>query len=704
MTGLSPLPFLLGEEEVSHELILESDDPIVYEDDNATISATKNASLRGNNFLLLANRITWNRISGDTTATGSVSLTKEKTRILADELKLSTISGDFIATNSRGGEHPMFFTSEIIERNASIDTLKNNRLYVSEPGIFEPNLGTNLYSRDKNSSTVTISPSIVRIGDVIVGILPSYTGKKRSGLWGIDSIIKFGKDIHLGWYGETALSHQWNDFTASSKLTYFRKKGVLISPQLTHTKRWDEGFMRSTLNGSWIDDQSNEIGLDARNIPLSSQRSFTHFKNISRFNKRWRSSTIVEWESDSEVIRDFKRSHFYRNQWNQNHNEISYEGNGYTISMLSRWQANDHESIVEELPLLSIDSGPNPVDIANLYHSSTLNFSKLNKRNNFGAKVSSAESLNLGYKIERPMRLMDGIIMTPSVAFLIQDFKLPEKSFSRSYNDLGIDFHASMHQHIPYQNKMWEISQLTHVMKITSGFRQTELLAGNSLDSLDAIYSPVEDLNLAPLDILDSRNNHRLGERQLIRLGWENYILGKWQSKSRSLLSMRTYYDISLKEPGGIKREDFLYSVISIDPIYWLSLDIKQKLDLKTGKNYRQSYALKFTDGRFQGASISYNSYLDYNHYSYLTAWKRLNEKVYSSLSASYDLDKNYLSYWRGNLEYRAGSNWILDFSISQRKGTWKEDSTEWSIGLRLHDFRSNRLTETDKFDSINSM
>ena len=135
----------------------------------------------------------------------------------------------------------------------------------------------------------------------------------------------------------------------------------MVSPLISHKKGWSEGFIRSTLNGGWVDDQSDNLGADTRGYPVLPQRSFAHFKNISRFKERWRSSTIVEWESDSEVIRDFRRNHFYRNQWNQSHNEISYEGNGYTISILSRWQTNDHESIVEQLPFLSIDSGPNPM-------------------------------------------------------------------------------------------------------------------------------------------------------------------------------------------------------------------------------------------------------------------------------------------------------------------------------------------------------
>ena len=112
---------------------------------------------------------------------------------------------------------------------------------------------------------------------------------------------------------------------------------------------------------------------------------------------------------------------------------------------------------------------------------------------------------------------------------------------------------------------------------------------------------------------------------------------------------------------------DSLYSDISIHPSHWFCLSMRQKTDIKTGKNFRKSYGLNFKDGRFQGASISYLSYLDFNNYSYFSGWKRLNEKLNSSISALYDLDKSFLTYWRGRLEYKTSGSWVWDFSITQR-------------------------------------
>ena len=94
-------------------------------------------------------------------------------------------------------------------------------------------------------------------------------------------------------------------------------------------------------------------------------------------------------------------------------------------------------------------------------------------------------------------------------------------------------------------------------------------------------------------------------------------------------------------------------------------------------------------------------SYLNFNNYLFSSAWKRLNEKLFCSTSALYDLKQKSLSYWRSSLEYRTGSSWIWDTSMTQRKGTRKENITEWTIGLSLSGFKLNQLTEPDGLNSL---
>ena len=683
------------------DLMLECDGPIVFEDENETVTAKDGASLRGDNFLLLAEEITWDRSKGEATATGDVCLTKGDTRILADKVHLLTQNGNYIAWNVTGGSPPKVFIAETMERNSSIETFSNARFYMSEPSMFEPNLRTSRYSVDQNNSTFSINYSQVRIGDVLIGVLPGFSSKKNAG-FGPSSLFKIGEDSLLGWYGEMGINYSWEAVSSQTKLTYYQNRGLFIKPTFSYDKKTTNALVRTRLSGGWINDQGTSIGNDLRGAPIGRSRSYAQLRNLARFNDRWRSATLIEWERDSDIIRDFQRNYFYRNQWNQSHSELTYEGNGYSASILSKWQAHDHESQVEQLPLISLEFGPLPKWTA--YHSGSLNYARLISRDNEGRGASPIDRMSVGYKIEKPFRLYQGIHLTPSLATVHQVYDFDSNTMDRNFGEYGIDLHANLHQLIPFENTVWEIEKVLHLTKFSLGFRSTNFLSGSPNLKIPNIYPFVEDLNLSPLDLLDDPKNESIIEKNLVRLGWENSFWGKWNDANRKLLSMRAFYDLWSSYPEGVDGGRFLYGDISIHPSSWLSINLRQKVDLKNGKNYRKSYGINLRDGRFQGASLSYMSYLNFNNYLFSSAWKRLNEKLFCSTSALYDLKQKSLSYWRSSLEYRTGSSWIWDTSMTQRKGTRKENITEWTIGLSLSGFKLNQLTEPDGLNSLYSM
>ena len=689
---------LLAIDGITSDLVLECDGPIVFDDENKSVTAHDGASLRGDDFLLLAEEITWIRSRGEAMATGDVCLTKGDTRILADRVHLLTQNGDYIAWNVTGGSPPKVFIAETMEKNASIETFSNAQFYMSEPSLFEPNLRTSRYSVDRNNSTFSIKSSQVRIGETLIGVLPGFRSRKNAG-FGPSSLFKVGEDSVLGWYGELGVNYSWEAVSSQAKLTYYQNRGLFMKPTISFDKKTTNSLVRTRLSGGWINDQGTNLGNDLRGYPIGQSRSFIQLRNLARFNDRWRSATLIEWERDSDIIRDFQRNYFYKNQWNQSHSELTYEGNGYSASILSKWQAHEHEAKVEQLPLVSLEFGPVPKWAA--YHSGSLHYARLIKRDDLGNGAAPIDIMSLGYKIEKPFRLHRGIHLTPSLATVHQVYEFDSNSMDRTFGEYGIDLHANLHQFIPFKNTVWEIEKVFHITKFSLGVRSSKLLSESPSFITPSIYPVIEDLNLAPLDLLDDSNNETIVEKDLVRFGWENSFWGKWKDANRKLLSMRAFYDLWSSYPEGVDGTRFLYGDISIHPSSWFSLSLRQKVDLKNGRNYRKSYGINLRDGRFQGASLSYISYLNFNNYLHSSAWKRLNEKLFCSTSALYDLKQDSLTYWRGSLAYRTGSSWIWDASMTQRKGTRKENNTEWTIGLSLSGFKLNRLTEPDGLNSL---
>ena len=559
--------YLLAIDGITSDLVLECDGPIVFDDENKSVTAHDGASLRGDDFLLLAEEITWIRSRGEATATGDVCLTKGDTRILADRVHLLTQNGDYIAWNVTGGSPPKVFIAETMEKNASIETFSNAQFYMSEPSLFEPNLRTSRYSVDRNNSTFSIKSSQVRIGETLIGVLPGFRSRKNEG-FGPSSLFKVGEDSVLGWYGELGVNYSWEAVSSQAQLTYYQNRGLFMKPTISFDKKTTNSLVRTRLSGGWINDQGTNLGNDLRGYPIGQSRSFIQLRNLARFNDRWRSATLIEWERDSDIIRDFQRNYFYRNQWNQSHSELTYEGNGYSASILSKWQAHEHEAKVEQLPLVSLEFGPLPKWAA--YHSGSLHYARLIRRDELGNGAAPIDRMSLGYKIEKPFRLHQGIQLTPSLATVHQVYEFDSNSMDRTFGEYGIDLHANLHQFIPFKNTVWEIEKVLHITKFSLGVRSSKLLSESPSFITPSIYPVVEDLNLASLDLLDDSNNETIVEKNLVRLGWENSFLGKWNNANRKLLSMRAFYDLWSSYPEGVDGTRFLYGDISIHPSSWL--------------------------------------------------------------------------------------------------------------------------------------
>ena len=81
---------------------------------------------------------------------------------------------------------------------------------------------------------------------------------------------------------------------------------------------------------------------------------------------------------------------------------------------------------------------------------------------------------------------------------------------------------------------------------------------------------------------------------------------------------------------------------------------------------------------------ISYFRYFNAGELIKFEASKLLSELLKVSTQAIYDLRNDELPYKSIGLSYRVGHSWTLQFSISERQGTRKEDELELNLGLQI--------------------
>ena len=360
-------------------------------------------------------------------------------------------------------------------------TLTDARFYFAEPELLTPNISSEYLYVDDNSTQLKLFDLRINLGNFPVFYFPKMTINSFESFVNTSSSrirLKIGRDSLNGWYVKKGLSYTNDSFSREIKTTIYQKKRCFTDLSFKWENKSINYPTKFSITGGWICDQSEDLGDDINFQPISKDRAGAKLSFTSRPQENVHFSTIAEWEKDSEVLPDFRREEFYLSQWNQNHAELTYEGNGYSISLGSEWQMT-YEATEEVLPLVSIDAGP--IRWGGVFHSGSLIMVGGPTEIIFGDKNSTIDRANFGYKIEKPMGFMTGITLTPSLAFRHQAYNANASTTNRLFGEYGLDLHTTLHQHFAINSSIWRMEDALHLTRFSLAYRQTELISHSRL-------------------------------------------------------------------------------------------------------------------------------------------------------------------------------------------------------------------------------
>ena len=670
----------------NHSTRLEADEEVFYDEKAKRLIAYPNARLSSGKTLLTADRIEYDRNVSKAFAKGDVIFTNGKFRLLSNALEINLSTGDFNASEVKAGFYPWATESKAIKREKGILTSEDSYFYLREKHPLEPNLGFRQLTFDQNSSSFKGEGIALRIGDRTIGKLPSLSGNVGANPFRYG--LHAGKRDRLGWYLGTSGDFRVSEsLGAKGELTLFEKRGVLLSPRIDWTDEGANGFHMSSIEAGWIADQGDELGLDLRGMTLSKHRGYIRAYSVHRIIDRWRVAGQIERDGDSEVFRDFRRDRFEHNQWNDNFGEISYESDNWTLSTFSRWQANDHEAMVEQLPSLRFDLAPTPWANSKIYNSIAMEFSGFREKGNSGNLQQRSRRLDLGYQIQRPIRINRGLTYTPLLSYRRQDYALDGPDAERSWGEWGNELHYTIHGDYAVQSKTWKINGLRHVADLSISHRKINRLDAENNSLIPLIDRSLIDLNLSPTDLLDRLEGDDLEPYEVVRVGWENYLLTRDGQSTRELIGARFFQDIWFDNESGNDLQRNFYSDLEIHPVYWISLRGQAKIDLDRGETVRNGFSAIFKDGRINELSVSYFNYHSLGDQWQFLASHRMDERKTLHAALRVQGDRPKVPYWQFAMEYRPSKSWIWFFHVAERSGTAKENEWETAVSARLFSF-----------------
>ena len=105
----------------------------------------KNAMLRGKDFALHAELISWNRLTSEILASGSIILNAPDCRLLADTIWLNLSSGQIKGHGIVGFHKEKFFQANSMEKNMTSWTLTDARSILQNLSCLPPTSHLNIY-------------------------------------------------------------------------------------------------------------------------------------------------------------------------------------------------------------------------------------------------------------------------------------------------------------------------------------------------------------------------------------------------------------------------------------------------------------------------------------------------------------------------------------------------------------------------------
>ena len=675
-----------SENNATTKTILEADREVFYDEKLKRLVAEPNARLQSGDVLLTADRIEYDRNQSEALALGKVILSDGIIRLLAGKIRINLQSGDFNASEVKAGIYPWaLYSHEITRRNSVIQAIDSS-LYILGKENNEPNVDIEKLSMNQENRSLQAKGIKIKIGDQVVGRLPSFSGKAQKNSWEYN--LTAGKKNNLGWYLGTGGQWELNqDIDLNTDVKAYSKRGLLLSPGLEWNGENSQFNYLGKVESAWINDQGDNLGDDLRGSAIDKRRYYLKSHTIIRHNENWRIAAQLEKEEDSDVFRDFQRARFADYQWNDSFGEIAYDGKNWSLSNFTRWQANKFESTIEQMPSVRFDLFPTPWLDTKIYNSLAFEFSAFRQKDHWGDLIQKSNKFDLGYKLIRPIKIKNGLIYSPHLTYRRQDYALNGPNASRSFGEWGNEIRYELSGDYDWKNSTWKIDQIRHIMGFSISHRKTRRLSQSKEILIPKIDEPFADLNLGPIDLMDRIEADGLEPHEVVRVGWENEFLTKKIDRSKSLASLDFYQDIYRNRDNATNQNKEFFTNISFRPAYWVSLNGQSKFDTTQGEVIRNSFSIWITDGTINDFEIGYFKYLNFADQWRFAGSHQWREDIRLRGSISYETSSSEIPFWQTAVEYKSSPMWTWIFSLGGRKGTTKENETEFSLSTRLFAF-----------------
>ncbi len=674
---------------------LEAKSPLDYDTETGKFVAKTNARLTDKNFEVEADVIEFYSKDGRAKAAGDVRMSQEKVRVLARSVELSSSENTMKAAYVRLGSNPLFIETDGVSGDKRMISAGKSSIYFGEPDFASMNVGVGGISYDSDEDYLELEDALFKIGPVPFMYVPYY------GQYGLER-PPFIFENRVGYNSDfgfriqnTVLYTGLGPVAPGVLLDGYTKRGVLFGPAADYDYSSDWFRAVGELRSGYISDQGSDgvLGVNSFGAPIPRDRFFIDWKNRASISERIGVTSLLNYWSDEFVTRDFRESIFDRDQVPDNFAEASYRGDFYSFSAFARFLPNSWESAVQRLPEATFNMPSRAVLNTGIYQNFFATYGYYRDSSPQGLRDTlSFDRFDAYYGLSRPVKLNSWSSITPILGGRLTYYGSTADnsgSYVRMLGQAGFDAQADAWGLWEVRSQTLGIDGVRHNIRPVVKYRYIPSAdQGKSrIKQVDTLYygsyPSVFDLGLM-------RNVDDLYSANTMRVGLENVFQTRDGSYgSREIARIDLYQDFNferqpyISNPGRRYSFSDFYANVSVSPARWLTIGAYNRLNVNNSVEAEINGYLRISDGDEWRLELG-NYYLasEISQY-YLLAQYRISENYMLMGRWHYDARLSKMTDQAYILWTRLGNSWIIEYQISFRSGSTREN--DLSFGARLN-------------------
>lgn len=679
--------------------VLTADLPVEYDTESGILLARKNAKLTDKQFQLSADVIGFSSADSVAAASGDVRFSQEKLRFLSDNLSMGIKNSSFKSGHSRFGSNPIFIESNSLDYTNKSFKAKDSTVYFGEPDTFALNMKVKDIAYDANTNLLELDDVLFKFGPAPFFYVPYYAQ------YGLDR-PPFEIENRVGYNGDYGLLLQntilytgLGNVSPGMLLDYYSKRGFLVGPAADYDYESDDFAVSGEFRSGYINDNGGAgiLGFDSLGKPITNDRYFIDWNNKMRVGERFRLNSVLNYWSDEFVTRDFRESIFDEDQVPDNFAEATYYGDTYTFSAFTRFLPNSWEESVQRLPEIRFDMAPLPILNTGIYQNAYAAYGYYrNASNDMLYDTFSTDRLDAYYGLARPIKLNSWSSFTPVIGGRLTYYgsTLDNKgSYVRMLGQVGFDAQAEIWGLWQVRSKTLGIDGVRHNLRPIIQYRYIPAASQGS-----GRIKPIDELYFGTypsiLDLGLMRNTDNLYTTNTMRFGFENVFQTRDENYgSREIARLDIYQDVNFDPAPYItdkyERTSYsdLYVNVSVSPAKWITVGAYNRFDTNNGTWAEIDGYVRISDSDEWAVYLG-NVYLDsmISQY-YAMVQYRISEKYMVMGRWNYDARLSKMTDQTYVLRMRMGYSWYVDYMISFRSGSTRENNLSFGARLNLVTF-----------------